>query len=343
VLLGIVLLAAACSSSGDDAIEATTAAEPVAAAPADDAMEDDAMADEEDAMEDDAMEDDAMADDAMEDEEDAMADEEHDGPVLALEFAGLEPLGDAAVYEGWVIVDGAPVSTGRFNLDADGSIVAEDGGDHQFVLPEGTDATAVVISIEPTVDPDPAPAPTKVLGGDIVDGVAELTIAHPAALGTDFADASGLYILGTPTDGDGNNELSGVWFIDLPLAAGLDLPELPEGWHYEGWAVIDGQPITTGRFTSASGADDFDGFSGDQGGPPYPGEDFIVNAPDGVTFPTDLTDATIVISVEPDPDDSPAPFAIKPLVSEVPDGIADHTVQSLGAGPAAPTGVAVIG
>ena len=263
--------------------------------------------------------------------------------MLALEFAGLEPLGDAAVYEGWVIVDGAPVSTGRFNLDADGSIVAEDGGDHQFVLPEGTDATAVVISIEPTVDPDPAPAPTKVLGGDIVDGVAELTIAHPAALGTDFADASGLYILGTPTDGDGNNELSGVWFIDLPLAAGLDLPELPEGWHYEGWAVIDGQPITTGRFTSASGADDFDGFSGDQGGPPYPGEDFIVNAPDGVTFPTDLTDATIVISVEPDPDDSPAPFAIKPLVSEVPDGIADHTVQSLGAGPAAPTGVAVIG
>ena len=247
------------------------------------------------------------------------------------------------MYEGWIVVDGAPVSTGRFNIDADGNAIAEDGGGHVFEIPADVDASAVVISIEPTVDPDPAPAATKVLGGEVVDGVAELTIAHPAALGTDFADAAGTYILGTPTDGDGNNELSGVWFIDLPLAQGLDLPELPEGWAYEGWAVIDGIPVSTGRFVDPGMADDFDGFSGDQGGPAYPGEDFIVNAPDGLEFPTDLTEATIVISVEPDPDDSPAPFALKPLVSEVADGIGDHEVQTLSAGPAAPTGVATIG
>ena len=99
---------------------------------------------------------------------------------------------------------------------------------------------------------------------------------------------------------------------------------------YEGWAVIDGVPVTTGRFTDAAAADDFDGFSGDQGGPAFPGEDFIHNAPDGVDFPTDLTNATIVISVEPEVDDSPAPFALKPLVSEVADGIGDHQVQTLG-------------
>ena len=330
----------------DDAMEEDAMADD---AMADDAMADDAMADEdameEDAMADeDAMEDDAMADeDAMEDEE-AMADESHDDVAgLALDFDGLEPLGDAAVYEGWVIVDDAPVTTGRFNIDADGNAVGENGEGHVFDVPADVDPTAVVITIEPAVDPDPAPAATKVLAGDIVDGVAELTIAHPAALGTDFADAAGTYILGTPTDGDGNNELSGVWFIDLPLAQGLNLPELPAGWAYEGWAVIDGVPVSTGRFVDPGAADDFDGFSGDQPGPNYPGEDFIVNAPDGLEFPTDLTNATIVISVEPDPDDSPAPFALKPLVSEVADGIGDHEVQTLGAGPAAPTGLATLG
>ena len=336
--LAILLTAAACSSSGDEAAAAVNSSDaPAQAAPAVAANDEDAMEDDEDAMEDDAMTDD---EDAMED--DAMTDDAG-GPVLALDFDGLETLGDAAVYEGWIIVDGAPVSTGRFNIDADGNAIAEDGGSHVFALPGGPEATAVVITIEPAVDPDPAPTATHILAGDVVDGSAVLTIAHPAALGTDFANASGRYILGTPTDGDGNNELSGVWFIDLPLAQGLDLPELPAGWEYEGWAVIDGVPISTGRFTDAAAADDFDGFSGDQGGPPFPGEDFIVNAPGGVTFPTDLTNATIVISVEPTPDDSPAPFAIKPLVSEVADGISDHQVQTLGTGPAAPTGVATIG
>ena len=345
----VLLTAAACSSDGDESVAAAasgaepaqTTAGPIAD---DDSMEDDdAMAD--DAMADESHDDDAMAGDAMADDEamadDAMADGDH--VDLALDFTGLETLGAAAVYEGWVIVDGLPVTTGRFNIDADGNAVAEDGDGHVFQVAAEVDPTAVVITIEPAIDPDPAPADTHVLAGDIVDGIAELTISHPAALGTDFTGASGRYILGTPTDGDGNNELSGVWFIDLPLAPGLDLPQLPAGWVYEGWAVIDGVPVTTGRFTDAAAADDFDGFSGDQGGPAFPGEDFIHNAPDGVDFPTDLTNATIVISVEPELDDSPAPFALKPLVSEVADGIGDHQVQNLGAGPAAPAGTATLG
>ena len=41
-----------------------------------------------------------------------------------LEFTsdGLEPLGPGFVYEGWLIVDGAPVSAGRFSVAADGSL-----------------------------------------------------------------------------------------------------------------------------------------------------------------------------------------------------------------------------
>ena len=34
---------------------------------------------------------------------------------ISLSFTGLEDLGDDAVYEGWIIVNGAPVSTGTFS------------------------------------------------------------------------------------------------------------------------------------------------------------------------------------------------------------------------------------
>ncbi|MEM7339000.1 MAG: anti-sigma factor [Actinomycetota bacterium] len=317
LLLGLALVAAACGSDDGDAAAEADATTDEAAMEDDEAMEDE-EAMEDDAMEDDAMEDDAMEDDAMED--DAMAEGR---PVLDISFDGLEPLGDDFDYEVWTIVDDAPVSGGLFDIDDAGAVEITSDQDHLYGH-EG--ATDVVISIEPSVGDDPAPADTKVLGGPIADdGTFELTIDHPAALGTDFADASGIYILGTPTDDPDGNELSGVWFLQVPgPEASLNLPELPAGWVYEGWAVIDGQPVSTGRFTDVAAVDDFNGFSGPNEGPNYPGEDFIVNAPDGLTFPTDLTEATIVISVEPDPDNSPAPFALKPLVSEVPSGIGDH-------------------
>ena len=61
-------------------------------------------------------------------------------------------------------------------------------------------------------------------------------------------------------------------------------------------------------------------------GPNYPGEDFLVNAPDGLEFPTDLRGAAVVISIEPSPDDSAAPFFLKPLFDQVPEDATDHTV-----------------
>ena len=50
----------------------------------------------------------------------------------------------------------------------------------------------------------------------------------------------------------------------------------------------------------------------------------------------------MVISIEPADDDSPAPFAFKPLAAQVPAGIGDHQDILLGAGPAFPTGTATI-
>ncbi len=316
LLFAISLTAAACGTA-DSGSDTDAATEPSSA---DQAVEDDAM-------EDDAMEDDAMEDDAMEDGR----------PILELSFDGLEPLGDDYVYEVWTVVDDAPVTGGVFDIADDGSVALPDGENHLYGH-EG--ASAVVITIEPAVGDVPAPADTKVLAGDIADdGSVELSIGHPAALGTDFADATGSFILGTPTDDPDGNELSCVWFLSVPgPEASLELPTLPAGWVYEGWAVIDGTPVSTGRFTDGAAADNFNGFSGSAGGPNYPGEDFIQNAPDGLAFPTDLTGSTVVVSVEPDADNSPAPFALKPLVAEVPSGTTDHSNIDLGAGPVAISG-----
>jgi len=53
-------------------------------------------------------------------------------------------------------------------------------------------------------------------------------------------------------------------------------------------------------------------------------------APAGLTFPTDLSGQKVVISVEPDPDNSPNPFLLKPLVAMIPATAMEHTSLSMG-------------
>jgi len=245
---------------------------------------------------------------------------------LNVNFTGLEDLGSDYAYEGWVIVNGAPVTTGVFTVDAS---VTPSQTSFEISTEDLESATTFVLTIEPSPDPDPSPSAVHILAGDFSGKQADLVVGHGAALGNDFAGAEGSYILATPTDGNSDgDENSGVWWLEILAdgpSAGLDLPALPEGWAYEGWAVVDGTPLSTGRFLTAEGRDDFNDFSGtDNAGPGYPGEDFLLNAPSGLNFPLDLSNQTVVISVEPVPDNSPAPFTLKPLVGAVPSDAADH-------------------
>ena len=83
-------------------------------------------------------------------------------------------------------------------------------------------------------------------------------------------------------------------------------------------------------------------FSGPLMGPPFPGEDFIMNAPGSLTFPTNLSGGMGVISVEPYPDNSPTPFLLKPLVRMIPNPAAQHFTYSMNQNPGSfPTGTAV--
>jgi hypothetical protein len=270
--------------------------------------------------------------------------------TFATNFTGLNPLLNDYHYEGWAIVDGSPVSTGKFNLDANGNLVDLNGmeiANGEFTVGGDLSTTTdFVLTIEPAGDTDDIPAMTKYLGGVVSGGNADLSVGHPAALGNDFLNSTGHYILATPTDGeDTTDENSGLWFLQLPPppSAGLDLPTLPDGWKYEGWAVIDGTPVTTGTFTSVTGEDDAAPYSGTVPGPPFPGEDFLFNAPAGLTFPTDLAGKTAVISIEPFPDDDASPFTLKPLIGMIPIDATDHTTYPMDNNAAVfPTGAVTI-
>ena len=265
-------------------------------------------------------------------------------PALALEVTGWPALLGGFHYEGWAIVDGSPVTTGKFNVE-DGELVDLDGQAVEAFSAEGIEsATVIVITIEPAGDVDDVPAATHFLAGDVSNGKANLTVDHTAALGTDFSTASGTFLLATPTDDPDGNELSGIWFLELPgPTASLVLPDLAEGWRYEGWAIIDGQPLSSGTFLSGEGADDSAPFSGPAPGPPFPGEDYVTNAPEGVTLPTDLSGGTVVVSVEPFPDDDPAPFVFKPLIGTAAENATDHVSYPLGLNPdPLPSAVATI-
>lgn len=246
---------------------------------------------------------------------------------LDLNISGLESLGDDFAYEGWILVDGSPKTTGTFTVDANGALSKTSFDVAEEDLEK---ATAFILTIEPSPDLDPAPSDVHILAGDFSSDNAALTVSHGAAIGTDFTAATGGYIVATPTDGMNNNEESGVWFVDPAVGQPtLDLPTLPAGWAYEGWAVIDGTPVSTGTFTSVTGVDNGAKYSGPEMAPPFPGEDFLINAPAGLTFPTSLLGGAIVVSVEPVPDNSSAPFVLKPLVGMTASDAAVHEVLTM--------------
>ncbi|MDC8006375.1 anti-sigma factor [Aureisphaera galaxeae] len=243
---------------------------------------------------------------------------------LTLNINGLEDLGADFNYEGWLLVDGNPVSTGLFTVDANGNLSSS-----SFEVPAETAAAATkfILTIEPNPDPDPAPSDQKFIAGDFNGDSASVSTSVAPAIGN-FSNAAGDFFLRTPTDeaaGSGNNgnDQYGVWFGQpgMPPAATLVLPELPTGWIYEGWVIGESGPLSTGTFASIDEMDDNAGlatsFGGtENAGPPLPGEDFFNNAPSGETFPLDIRGRTVVITVEPVPDNSPAPFTLKPLAAQ---------------------------
>lgn len=260
--------------------------------------------------------------------------------ILNLNITGLEDLGSDYVYEGWMIVGGSAKTTGRFSVNASGELSQTEFSLNKSQLDA---ATKFVLTIEPAVGDDPAASNVHILAGDFSGDSGTMTISDPAALGSDFASIAGKFILATPSTSSMSDENEGVWFLDNSSgspAVGLSIPSLPSAWVYEGWAIIDGKPISTGRFTAADMADmDGNPFKGPDGTPPFPGEDFIMGTANGVDLSLAQHIEKVVLSIEPKVDNSPNPFTLKPLLSaDLNASSATHTATTLDQNLVFPTG-----
>jgi hypothetical protein len=249
-----------------------------------------------------------------------------------------------AHLEGWIINGDEKTSFGKFTVD-DMMMDTMGGATMSFSVDMDLSmADTIAITIEQEGDTDDTPSGIILVVGELSDHAAKLSFP------VDFSEISGTYILATPSNGADTDERSGIWFLELPdPSPGLDLPVLPSGWVYEGWVVYEGNPITSGRFTDTADFDLFDGYSASNTYPPFPGEDYLMNAPMGVMFPVDLGDgmSKAVISVEPDlmglDPTGDGPFSIKPLIGDIPEDALDHVNYDLMVSMAPlPTGLVVI-
>lgn len=248
---------------------------------------------------------------------------------VVMSFTNLATLNEATDghYEGWAILGGVPISTGNFNVNASGDPVELGGGPIIDEFDAGQDitgATDIKITIEPPGDADPAPSGLVIVGGAVVGNQAPLETAVPN-LSMLETMTTGAFILATPSDNPDmpDNNDQGIWFLTMPgPAPGLvNLPDIGPKWTYEGWAVDlsdpkNPMPYSTGTFSMASGFDsDAAGCNG--GGPPFPGQDFVAFQC-GPVLDLDTGNSAAVVTIEPVPDNSPAPFQLKPLAGPIP-------------------------
>ena len=259
------------------------------------------------------------------------------GPsTLTLHFSMLPTLDEAAAghYEGWAIVGGSPISTGKFNVNMDGTPVALGGGAVIDEFDAGVDITAatdIKITLEPPGDSDDIPSGLVVVAGAVSGLTADLTAAIPN-LDMLTNMTTGAFFLATPSDNPDNpdNNNQGIWYLTMPgpEPGFQNLPDIGPNWNYEGWVVdVSGAPMpyTTGKFSMASGADsDEAGCMG--GGPPFPGQDFV-DFQCGPTLNLDSGDFVTVLTIEPVPDNSAMPFLFKPLAGPIPtDGVGMNAI-----------------
>lgn len=135
------------------------------------------------------------------------------------------------------------------------------------------------------------------------------------------------FMLVAPTDLTGINHRSGLWFVqrtdertqNAPLALNLDpgviLSLPPRGWVYNGWirnSLGNDFWLETGRFNAVNRPDQQAlYYDSTVTAYPYPGEDFLRNAPQGVFFPINLPSSgerEVVISLEPENLNTQKPF-----------------------------------
>jgi hypothetical protein len=268
-------------------------------------------------------------------------------------------------------VQGSPRFVARFVVDdalgqvtsPDGSIVFGSTSAFTFdpgntglgpAFPDVTQGVEVFITQEPQGVNAAAPSDVVVLAGLQVGTASSLTVAGQSSTGgrgiADFISASGSLTCFTPTTDQAGvpfDDGRGVWFrlLDDEVPS-LMLPLLPPQWRYEGWVVntATNARYSTGRFSRPSAADE-DAMTWKGRGPvntgfTVPGQDFVT-AFAGTPVPAqpDLRAGwTVSVTIEPSPDNSPAPFYLTLLTGPLPSTTLTPSAPLANTSAAFPTG-----
>ncbi len=274
---------------------------------------------------------------------------------FTLSLTGLPPLPTRmGAYEGWAIVNGLPVSVGRFNIDAStapatvrllsgaalGPVTGATFGPASTGLggafPLITTASGFFITIEAPDAVRGVPTNCVVMAGDFTGPACALTMAGIAHGGTNWTlgahqAASAAVLKASPSDGNAHPE-QGLWFVGDVAGATPGLADLPlrqDGWRYEAWTTdgAPGAPALAGRslgtFAGAVGRDADALASPTRGvanpGFAFPGADFIT-AFSAVGNPVSLSDGAheVFVTIEPAEDNAEGPFPLTILSTAIP-------------------------
>jgi hypothetical protein len=262
--------------------------------------------------------------------------------LIVADINGLQALGDSAWYELWLVwQDGSEEKNqtiGVFSVDEQGNLSRTtfdisagyvQSGQKVFLTVEEDDVPGMrfefsTVGDSTVIDTIFEPSSYKIMAATIAGNIGNLSVGHEDLNDFDYQLGSGKYMLDTPTDNYGSNPESGIWFVSKDtadqIAAGLDLAVAAGGWRYEGLVNLDGNILSTGKFRSPKSPDESNQYSDSTGAAyPFPGEDFLINAPESVSFPTNLKGKNVVIQLHPPyPARSEEPFTAIPLSVAIP-------------------------
>jgi len=253
-----------------------------------------------------------------------------------LSVSGLNDPGTSIRYEAWFKWLNK-TSAGDFEEYLYLGELAANGADYSLNKSvnlgyiQGGLSVIIVMELDSVVsDTASEPGPYRIIGAQLEANTGTFRIGSDDILDFDFSSASGTFFLDTPTQNPpSSTPKSGIWFgiVDTTSAVipGLYLQDLTmaglsSGWSYEGWIMFGTEWLSTGTFKKYDVKDEAAPYSGFLPGYNLPGEDFIRNAPAGLTFPTDLSGRDVKITLTPSyPPGASAPFIITIFAGQIPE------------------------
>jgi hypothetical protein len=255
---------------------------------------------------------------------------EPDG-TLSISLNNLPLLSDSTHFAVWVF--------GKDSVKLDNFKVSNSGDSYSKTYDvklghiQGAKYLAVTIEHDTSSLNDSISKGRRFLAGIFSANKVDLSVKTDIAFNNDFSAVAGKYTLFTPTDTVNTVLKSGIWFVKNvdapPILPALVLPSLPAGWEYNAWISIDGKLLKTGGFRSVSAKDNDSSYCGPMPIPNFPGEDFLSNAPAGLTFPVDLSGKSVLLTIQPTDWKLDRAFNLEILKATIPTNATEYVAYDL--------------